>query len=206
MSPGFVGLLIPLLVCGGIYLWQINRMANAFPAQADAKLARLNASAAQTRLDLARASYGLKPEAAGRDTSSPTPDARDREAASFAAFLANPTVQNLPASLPPSIAQHAVDQDYAGLFSQLQLPPEQSDALRQLLVKRENVAFDAINTARTQGINPLKNSAQFAALVAQGHAAADLEIHALLGDQGFQAFQDFNRRNPRLRGATPARD
>lgn len=201
-SPEFIRLAVMLAFSGGGFVWWLHQTTDAYPKHLDVRQAKMEAFADQTRLDLARASYSLKPEVAGRDPSNLTPDERNRDAAAFAAFLANPSVQNLPAALPPAIAQNAVDRTYAALFQQLKLTPEQTDALRNLLVRRMNVVQAASSTAMAQGINPTANQTGFARMVAQGEAAVDQDIHALLGDQGFQTYQAFNRRRPAPHGAS----
>ncbi len=95
-------------------------------------------------------------------------------------------------------AKDAVNVGYAGLFQQLMLPPDKSDALHALLARRMTVANDIF----LNGVNQGGDIQQLRALVQKNEDQVDQDIHSLLGDAGFKQFEDYetNLRQSFLRG------
>lgn len=85
-----------------------------------------------------------------------------------------------------------LDNRYAALFRRLQLKPDELEKLRNLLVERQASAMDAFAAVRFGESGPA-DPVDLRRLVEQAQAEIDTNIHALLGDQRFQQYQDFDR-------------
>ncbi len=90
----------------------------------------------------------------------------------------------------------AVDSRYAGLFAKLNLDANQTDSLKELLVRRAGVALDLLATTTGQGISPRDNPEQFQQLVSQAQTQADASISTLLGETGYQTYLAYNATLP----------
>lgn len=85
----------------------------------------------------------------------------------------------------------SLDGRYAGLFRRLNLPLEQLNRLKDLLVERQASTMDAFVAGRTSG-GVLPGGEAMRSLVQETQAEIDAGIHALLGDDQFQQYEDFN--------------
>jgi hypothetical protein len=110
-----------------------------------------------------------------------------RDPAAAMAVLDNPAMQRMmSASIKGSL-----DQRYASLFRQLRLSPTDLDKFKDLLVEKQMSAVDALRVAQSRGMT--SNPAEMAGLMNKVQGEMDDSIHALLGEQGFQTFQDYNQ-------------
>jgi hypothetical protein len=96
-----------------------------------------------------------------------------------------------------AIQQRAqLDGRYADLFRSLNLPAEQLDQLKTLLVDRQSAALDVLSVANAQGINPLSSPEEIRNLARETQAKVDADIRNLLGDQGFSQYQGYEQTLP----------
>lgn len=108
------------------------------------------------------------------------------------AILDNPEAQQLMA-----VQQRAsLDARFAALFKNLNLPPEQLEKLKELLVDRQNAMLDVMVAAREQGLTPRNNPEAFQKLVASTQAEIDNSIRATLGEDGFAQYQQYEKTIP----------
>lgn len=89
-----------------------------------------------------------------------------------------------------------IDQRYGALFSQLNLPPEQRAALRELLAERENAGRDVFASALAQGLNPREARDQLRALSEEMRAEVDATINSTLGTHVLDAITRYNDSTP----------
>ncbi len=105
------------------------------------------------------------------------------------ALLDNPEFQKLA-----TVQQRAaLDQRYAALFRGLKLTPEQLDQFKNLLVEKRTAVADVMAAARDQGLNGRENRDELRALVQNAQSEVDANIRSLLGDAGYQQYQNFEK-------------
>jgi hypothetical protein len=103
------------------------------------------------------------------------------------AVLDNPAMQRMmSASIKGSL-----DQRYSALFRQLRLSPADLDKFKDLLVEKQMSAVDTLRVAQSRGMT--SNPTEMLGLMNKVQGEMDDSIHALLGEQGFQSFQDYNQ-------------
>lgn len=107
-------------------------------------------------------------------------------------FLETPEAQRLLA-----VQQRAaLDQRYGALFRLLNLPPDQLNRLKDLLVERQTAAMDVLAAARSQGLNNRENRAEIRSLLESTQDEVDANIRALLGETGYQRYEYYNATQP----------
>jgi hypothetical protein len=89
-----------------------------------------------------------------------------------------------------------LDGRYAALFRMLNLPPEQLDQLKNLLVDKSTAMADIMAVAREQGINRRDDPAMFNQLIADAQAEIDANIRTTLGEVGYAQYLDYERTLP----------
>ncbi len=131
-----------------------------------------------------------------REKPAPSPDAaparrRDPGAGMAAgmAALDNPAVQKMMANS----MKGGLDQRYAALFRKLKLSPADLEKFKNLLVEKQMSGLDVMRAAQTQGLNPATNGAELSSLMTKAQGEVDDSIKGLLGDQGFNQFQDYSK-------------
>lgn len=102
--------------------------------------------------------------------------------------MENPAMQKMMATS----MRASLDQRYGSLFRQLKLAPAELDRLKDLLTERQLSVMDAMNAARTQGVSP----AEMPALVKKIQGEVDESVRALLGDERFGRYENFNQNMP----------
>lgn len=108
------------------------------------------------------------------------------------ALLEQPEVQRLMA-----LQQRGqLDARYAALFKNLNLPPEQLEKLKALLVEKQSVGQDVLAAARSQGINLRDDPEAFRKMIASTQAEVDNSIKAVLGEEGFAKYQNYQETLP----------
>lgn len=89
-----------------------------------------------------------------------------------------------------------LDSRYAALFKNLKLSPEQLDKFKTLLVEKQTALQDVLAAARSQGINLRDDPESFQKMVAQTQAEVDNSIKAMLGEEGFAKYQNYQETIP----------
>jgi hypothetical protein len=112
--------------------------------------------------------------------------------AAIRATLEKPEVQSLIAVQQKA----ALDTRYAALFKNLNLPAEQLDKLKTLLVEKQTAMQDVLAVARAQGVNPRDDPEGFRKLVASAQSDIDNNIRATLGEQGFSQYEQYQQTLP----------
>jgi hypothetical protein len=87
----------------------------------------------------------------------------------------------------------AIGRRYAAFFHSLNLPPDQLEHLKDLLLEKQNAPMDVVMAASQQGINPMENPAEFKQMVEASQAEADAKIQADLGDANYAQFQAYQK-------------
>ncbi|MCC6415175.1 MAG: hypothetical protein IT582_04625 [Opitutaceae bacterium] len=117
---------------------------------------------------------------------------RQRSLEAFRAIANSPEYQRLRA-----IEQKGrLDQEYAALFKKMRLTPDQLDQFKNLLVEKQRALADVVAAVREQGIDPRANPADFRQIVDSEREDINDSIRQLLGDAGFEAYQNYERTEP----------
>jgi len=119
----------------------------------------------------------------------PDPTGGSRMLSALFAQRNDPRVRDLLAVISAS----QVGLRYTSLFRQLALPPESAARLKKLLADKWTVPTDVIAAASENGVT---DPALFYKLVAQSNAEIDQQIHALLGDESFGKYRDYQQLEP----------
>jgi hypothetical protein len=101
----------------------------------------------------------------------------------------NPAMQKIMASSMKGM----LDQRYAGLFRRLKLSPADLDRFKDLLVEKQASVLDVIRTAQSQGLNLAESAGDLRGVTEKIQAQVDDNIRALLGNEGFRQYQEFNQ-------------
>lgn len=96
------------------------------------------------------------------------------------------------------IRKGELDKTHAALFRRLKLPPEKLDALKTLIVERNQAEFDAKKIAETQGLTGF-TAAERAGLANTATAEIDQQLQQLLGAHDFEYLRFYQDTIP-LRG------
>lgn len=140
-------------------------------------------------------------DAAEPAAETPVPDARPlpegphgrfQRFAAIRALMAKPEVQ----AMMNTAMKSNIDARYQSLFRQLNLSPEQSAQLENLLVERQNTLQDVMAAAREQGINPRSDPDAFHKLLTDAENSVNDGIKSLLGDDGYQQFSNYEQTLP----------
>jgi hypothetical protein len=107
-------------------------------------------------------------------------------------LMAKPEVQALLATERKGL----VDTEYAALFRNLNLAPDQLDKLRTLLADRQSSIQDVFAAAREQGINPRTDPQAFQKLMADAQQPIEDGIKSLLGDNGYNQLTNYEQTMP----------
>ena len=110
----------------------------------------------------------------------------------FAALSGNPQFQKLMAIE----MKGRISQTYGPLFKALNLSPEQLNQFQSLLADKQQAMLDVLQAAREQGVNPRTDPEGFKTLMTQAVAQTDQSIQQVLGDAGFQQYQQFQQTLP----------
>jgi len=108
-----------------------------------------------------------------------------RRASFMAGLLNDPEIAPLLASQ----RRRAIETRYAALFTQLGLPPDQLEKLKNLLADKQLSRTEAQALARSQGLG----RGEQRGLTTQADAEANTQIAGLLGDARFAQLQNYDR-------------
>ncbi len=107
-------------------------------------------------------------------------------------LMAKPEVQALI-----NVQQKArIDAQYAALFKNLNLSPEQTEKLKTILADRQTTLQDASAAAREQGIDPRRDPDSYQKLMASVQSDINASIKSVLGDSGFTQFESYEKTLP----------
>jgi len=174
----------------GVLLWRQNQRLDELQQQAATaqkhtqETERRLAAAEKSRTDLEAEVKSLRSQPAASRASSTR--AQNPMAAANAMFD-NPNFQRVMATS----MKGTLDQRYAALFRQLKLSPADLDKFKDLLVEKQMSSFDAVRLA--QSGDPAAKPGDIAGVVNKVQGEMDDSIRSLLGEQGFQRFQEFNQ-------------
>ncbi|MCX6944877.1 MAG: hypothetical protein NT173_08985 [Opitutales bacterium] len=111
-------------------------------------------------------------------------------AANFMAMLDQPEVQKLMAAQQ----RGALDAHYADLFKRLNLPPDQLEKFKNLLVEKQTALADVLAAARAPQ--------EFRKMVAATQAEIDASIRSTLGDPAYAQYQQYQQTQPQRNTVT----
>jgi hypothetical protein len=107
-------------------------------------------------------------------------------------LMAKPEVQ----ALVTATQKARIDAQYAALFRNLNLSPDQAAKVESLLADRANTMQDVMNVAREQGINPRTDPQGFQQLVASAQSDINNSLQSVLGAAGFSQLQSYEQTMP----------
>jgi hypothetical protein len=165
----------------------------------------LNKRLSQLQTELAQATSNRGPATAGTPTPRGGANAgRGGLNGNNLAQIASSILGNMTATFDSPEAKRlmaiqqraALDGRYADLFKGLNLPPDQLDQLKTLLVDRQSAALDVLSVANAQGLNPLSSPEAIRDLARDTRAKVDSDIKNLLGEQGYAQYQGYEQTLP----------
>jgi hypothetical protein len=200
-----------LLVGAVALLWQqraeIDGM-KARTARAESESARsvaeriaLEKSASEAREQAAALQKEL---AEARDTSAAQSVAKSREAtpapAADGKITADTVKQWLTDANDPAVmrrlntqARNQTLRRYASLFTQLNLPAEQTELFTKLLNDKRQAPLDIVVSSLKDGTDPTKDMDEFRNQIIASRAEIENQIHALLGEANYTQYQSFDQ-------------
>jgi hypothetical protein len=91
-----------------------------------------------------------------------------------------------------------IEKRYGALFKQLNLPAEKTEALKNLLVERENARRDVMTTAMSEGLDPRNkdNRDQLRTLTDQMQAEVDANIKTTIGEAAYTQLETYKATQP----------
>jgi hypothetical protein len=90
----------------------------------------------------------------------------------------------------------ALDNRFAALFKRLNLPADQLESFKTLLLEKQSAAQDVMAAAASQGLDPRNNGAEIRKMIASAQAETDGSLKALLGTEGFSQYEQFQQTQP----------
>lgn len=85
-----------------------------------------------------------------------------------------------------------IETRYADLFRRLNLPPDQLEAFKNLLVERQNASAEVFTLARAEGLNPREARDQLRELTNELRAEVDNTIRQQIGETALNEFNSYN--------------
>lgn len=85
---------------------------------------------------------------------------------------------------------------YAALFKALNLPPDQTEKVKALLVERLATAQDVLTAAFDQGVNPRENADDLRKLMTDAQNDINRSIRSVIGEQGFAQLGTYEQTLP----------
>jgi hypothetical protein len=129
----------------------------------------------------------------GESAATPAAEAPQRQRGNnnrpdFAALMANPEF-----AAAMSIQQRAaLDARYGDLFKKLNLPADQLEKFKNLLLERQNARIDVMAAARESGLNPRDNRDELRKMTEQAQAEVDTVIKNTLGEGVYNQYQNYD--------------
>ncbi len=184
------GFLILAIGTSGLAWWEHGRIGELESQLSDAQMALEKDRKAHT----AQLAEPVAPVVQFQPDTAPDPatEARQRGAAfagAIGTLLNNPQVQQLAAGM----ARNMTSSLYSGLVQELNLSAEQAATFNDLVAQRALVGQEVLRNATAQGADLTANAPALRQQVTQAQAQVDTQIQGLLGDGGYQRYQDYSR-------------
>jgi cytoskeletal protein RodZ len=190
-----LALFVVAVILGGFAWWEHGRAAAAEQrvTELEQKITELERGAQmETPPAMTRNAPLPPPEPMPSEEPPAPPPANQRGIAvanAIGNLLNNPQIQQLAAGMTQGIVTNA----YAGFVQQMNMSEEQAAAFNELVAQRAMIGQQVLRDATAQGLDLQANGAQLQVLVRQSEAQVDQQIRGVLGDQGFQQYQDYSR-------------
>jgi hypothetical protein len=154
----------------------------------------LRANLHETR---AQAAQRIRAAQEGRKASAPgAPETKERSPRT-AAFLRDPEMKEaLAAQSKQAVWKNVKELFNSGLAQQLQLNDEQTAALRQLLLQKLTLLSEQLYLPMMTGDLDASAMAESGRATRQAFAECNAQIRQLLGDEGFAAYERFEKTQP----------
>jgi hypothetical protein len=107
-------------------------------------------------------------------------------------LMAKPEVQAMITSEQKAL----LDYRYGALFRNLNLPPDQLEKLKTLLIDRQNVVQDVYAAASDQGIDPRQDRDTFNKMVSDARNSVNDTIKSVLGEAGYNQLTTYDQTMP----------
>ncbi len=165
------------------------------------RLARAEADAANAALRATQAEQSLvrvpRPAPPPPTAAEPAPEPAKKKTglALLGEILNDPDMREMIRSQRKAFGGPAVESVYGSYLKRLNLPPEQADKLKELLKAKMNVANEAGLNFLTGDMTPEKQK-ELAASIKQQTEGYNGELRKLLGDQGFDQLEYFEKSQP----------
>jgi hypothetical protein len=211
-------LLIATVVFGGLYFVRTHKVAQeqasleasqqdvsnlqATLAEQEQKTARLREELDQARADaLSRSQAVAQLESALQQTptnqtsaasAKATASANGKSSNPFADMFKNPGMKDMIKNQQKAVLGPMIDKNYAKLFADLNLTPDQASAFKDILLNKQMSAAEA-GLSMFSGDSDPTNRADVVQQVKTASDAADAQIKQLLGDSGFTQYQTYEK-------------
>lgn len=180
----------------GVYAWQLHERLEtaeaALAAKAKTEKIPRPAPAAESAPLPIPARASAETADAAVPASGPAGSPGPRRGGDFGGFRNTPEMQRLMTLQRKA----ALDGRYAALFKKLNLSPADLDKLKTLLAQKEATAMDVFMSARNEGLSPRDNRDQIQKLISDLESEADSSIRGLIGETGFQQYQQYEQTMP----------
>jgi hypothetical protein len=90
----------------------------------------------------------------------------------------------------------ALDNRFAALFKRLNLPADQLESFKTLLLEKQSAVQDVMAAAASQGLDPRNNGPEIRKMIASAQSETDGSLKALLGAEGFSQYEQFQQTQP----------
>ncbi|MCO5051328.1 MAG: hypothetical protein M9920_03400 [Verrucomicrobiae bacterium] len=110
-------------------------------------------------------------------------------------MLKNPEMRDLIRSQQKAVMGGMVDKSYAEFFKSMNLTPEQTATLKDLIMNKMLAGAD-LGMQAISGEMTSEERAELTKRIREDHAAVDEQIKALLGDDNYAVFQDYEKSIP----------
>lgn len=205
-------LFIAALALGGLCLYEAHKVHQA---RSNAEVSLQNASELQSslaeqssqtahlreQLELARAQSAAQSDAArlkqrpNQSTDAPPQDAKPADpkpANALAEMFKNPEMKAMLRNQQKDVLGPMIDKNYARLYADLHLAPEQAAALKDLLLNKQLAAAEAGMSMFAGEADPAKR-ADLVQQIKTANDAADAQIKQFLGDDNFAQYQAYEK-------------
>ncbi len=185
-------------VSASLIAWTQNRRLTSLEAQllkasADAVAVKPKPAPVAAEFTAQSSAPKIAEAADGESAAPPAAEAPQRQRGNnnrpdFAALMANPEF-----AAAMSIQQRAaLDARYADLFKKLNLPADQLEKFKNLLLERQNARMDVMAAARESGLNPRDNRDELRKMTEQAQAEVDTVIKNTLGEGVYNQYQNYD--------------
>jgi hypothetical protein len=196
-------LLVAALALGGLYLHQTaeTRQAKTGADDLQQKTGELQASLDQQKQQSAALRDQIEESraaAAESPTNVPTVSVPASAATNakpsnpFAEMFKNPEMKEMIKNQQKTVLGGMIDKNYAKLFAQLNLTPEQAAAVKDLMLNKQLSAAD-MGMSMLGGDMDAAKRAELAKQIKDANAATDDQIKQMLGDDGFAQYQTYEK-------------